>query len=493
MPRLPVLASDADQWGAVLNEFLRVAHHEDGSLRGTYRVLNVKDFGATGDGTTDDTSAIQAAVSKATASGKRVYLPSGNYRTTATVSVPENVSLVGDGPTSVIIHDPPLDHPSVAIKVEPTILGLSLNSILENLRILGMSGSSVGIKIVNGYALTIRNVQIDGGSDPNRTPGFTTTGVQVDGTGSANSAAVWLLHSHIQNCGGDGVRLTGGSAGGVCIFFNRIQGNIGWGFNAAGGVTGPSEAHIENNVIEGNVKGAVTGSFFASTIRNNHLEASIISTGPLVRLGADNVFRGLEISGNVVLNNTKVASAGSYGFDIRPSGPSVGLTVSGNFFTQASVAAVTLNSVFHAVFFGNAKNAAVPLLVEQGWNIRGLVISDFPGTSFAGFVAKHGSDITLSNGANQDIDVQSSSFTRVTGPTAPFSVGGFIGGSDGYELRILSTVSQSMTIKHEDIGSAPTNRLNTLIGADVVLPTRQVTVSFIYDAASSRWIYLGYS
>jgi hypothetical protein len=56
--------------------------------------------------------------------------------------------------------------------------------------------------------------------------------------------------------------------------------------------------------------------------------------------------------------------------------------VSGNFFAQASVAAVTLNSVFHATFFGNAKNAAVPSLVEQGWNIGGLVISEFPGTSF---------------------------------------------------------------------------------------------------------------
>jgi hypothetical protein len=485
--------NDADQWGTVLNEFLRVAHHDDGSLRGTYGVINVKDFGATGDGITDDTSAIKAAVSKAFSSGKRVYLPSGKYRTTETVPVPENVSLVGDGSTSVIIHDPPLVHPSVAMNVEPTNPGIALNSILENFRILGMSGSGVGIKVVNGYALTIRNIQIDGGSDPNRTPGFTTAGVQVDGTGSANSAAVWILHSHIQNCGGDGVRLTGGSAGGVYIFFNRIQGNIGWGFNAAGGVTGPSEAHIENNVIEGNVKGAVTGSFFASTIRNNHFEASIISTEPLVKLGTDNMFRGLDISGNVVLNNTQVAAAGLYGFAIRPSGPSVGLTVSGNFFTQASVAAVTLNSVFHAVFFGNAKNAAVPLLVEQGWNIRGLLISDFPGTSFAGFVAKRGSDITLSNGANQDIDVESSSFTRVTGPTAAFSVGGFIGGSDGYELRILSTVLHSMTIKHEDIGSVPSNRINTMIGSDVVLPARQVTVSFIYDSASSRWIYLGYS
>lgn len=34
MPRLPILDQDTDQWGALLNEFLQVAHREDGTLRG---------------------------------------------------------------------------------------------------------------------------------------------------------------------------------------------------------------------------------------------------------------------------------------------------------------------------------------------------------------------------------------------------------------------------------------------------------------------------
>lgn len=75
MPRLPVPENDADQWGTLLNEFLRVAHRDDGTLRGAPDVANVRDFGAVGDGTTDDSQAFQSALN----TRKRVYIPNGTY------------------------------------------------------------------------------------------------------------------------------------------------------------------------------------------------------------------------------------------------------------------------------------------------------------------------------------------------------------------------------------------------------------------------------
>lgn len=63
-------------------------------------VVSVKDFGAVGNGVADDAAAINAAL----ASGaKRVYLPAGTYKVLATLSVPQNVSMYGDGPGATII------------------------------------------------------------------------------------------------------------------------------------------------------------------------------------------------------------------------------------------------------------------------------------------------------------------------------------------------------------------------------------------------------
>jgi hypothetical protein len=59
--------------------------------------VNVKQFGAVGDGVTDDTAAIVAAL----ASGaKSVYMPGGVYKITSQVSIPDRVSLYGDGYTN---------------------------------------------------------------------------------------------------------------------------------------------------------------------------------------------------------------------------------------------------------------------------------------------------------------------------------------------------------------------------------------------------------
>jgi hypothetical protein len=61
---------------------------------------NVKDYGATGNGSTDDTTAIQNAVNVAGA--HTVFFPAGTYRTTASIYLAAGVSVLGVGPASVI-------------------------------------------------------------------------------------------------------------------------------------------------------------------------------------------------------------------------------------------------------------------------------------------------------------------------------------------------------------------------------------------------------
>ncbi len=50
-------------------------------------VYNAKQYGAKGDGDSDDTDAIQAAVDAAAATGGTVFLPKGFYRISRTINM----------------------------------------------------------------------------------------------------------------------------------------------------------------------------------------------------------------------------------------------------------------------------------------------------------------------------------------------------------------------------------------------------------------------
>ncbi len=107
MARLPVPGQDDEMWGEILNDFLLQSHNEDGTLRDDTvgdaqvsslseseitdlgnnldsrvkkgeLVVNVTDFGAKGDGSTDDTAALVDAVA-ALQPGATLYFPSGDY------------------------------------------------------------------------------------------------------------------------------------------------------------------------------------------------------------------------------------------------------------------------------------------------------------------------------------------------------------------------------------------------------------------------------
>jgi hypothetical protein len=60
-------------------------------------VANVLDFGAVGNGTTDCTSAINAAIASLGSSGGTVFFPTGRYKTTAKITITTPVRIVGTG------------------------------------------------------------------------------------------------------------------------------------------------------------------------------------------------------------------------------------------------------------------------------------------------------------------------------------------------------------------------------------------------------------
>lgn len=123
-------------------------------------VVNVLDYGAAGNGSTDDTSAIASAVAACPAGGT-VLFPPGIYATTALIDVPENVELRGS-------HTGRLTYSGTA--AEPCVIKpLATHTGTCVIRLRGKGDSS---RTYEHVGARIRNLMIDGTNAPSGTRGI---------------------------------------------------------------------------------------------------------------------------------------------------------------------------------------------------------------------------------------------------------------------------------------------------------------------------------
>jgi len=101
--RLPIVGGDEGNWGTILNDFLLAHHNEDGSNKDVPSVYNVRDFGATGNGSTDDSSAIQNTIDEALKDSKGIlYFPPGVYIIGSTPKITDSLMVIGSSSSSVL-------------------------------------------------------------------------------------------------------------------------------------------------------------------------------------------------------------------------------------------------------------------------------------------------------------------------------------------------------------------------------------------------------
>ncbi|MFK8102825.1 MAG: glycosyl hydrolase family 28-related protein [Saprospiraceae bacterium] len=112
--------------------------------------LNVKQFGAIGDNSNDDTAAIQAAIDSAAVMANRVVFPAGNYKTMGTLVVPNGVMLVGEGTGSNPLSGPFNGSAIRYYGSETALVFEGNNAGIRDIVVVDRSGGSAeaGIKII---------------------------------------------------------------------------------------------------------------------------------------------------------------------------------------------------------------------------------------------------------------------------------------------------------------------------------------------------------
>ena len=130
--------------------------------------VNVRDWGATGDGTTDDTAAIQAAINYCTNLSNRkqtLYFPANEpaayYKVTAPLVVTGRLSIVGDGQFSTTIFGVGLTTNQFLIDYSLTPAGVVYFSEIKNIAI-GHAGPSVanGVRLKDISYMVMKQVYI---------------------------------------------------------------------------------------------------------------------------------------------------------------------------------------------------------------------------------------------------------------------------------------------------------------------------------------------
>ena len=223
-------------------------------------VISVKDFGATGDGSTNDTAALQAALDAR--AGSSLYIPAGTYITTSVLTISAGTYVYGDYTESVIA-------------IQPTASAVTYNNCIEfggdditvdNIKILGTNEGSFdganytdfakGFYIVGKIRPTIKNCEIEKFCQS----------IVCTNSGSTNSNTITITGNRIYGGVQPGSALTGadtqdiGVAGGYTsyptlvgrrsiIANNYCFGNVDTGINVATNA-GDTDFVVSGNVLQ---------------------------------------------------------------------------------------------------------------------------------------------------------------------------------------------------------------------------------------------------
>lgn len=202
------------------------------------RGFDVTDYGATGDGVTDDTAAVTSAIAAAKAATKTLFFPAGTYKITSNITIDwDYATILGVGANSILnfVGCGLVISATTSYHYRTTLRDLRINrsgTAGPALYMIGASGSTgparwtldnIDVKGSTGDGLEIAGAFIGTviGSYFRETTG---RGVYIHKAGAGNAGqCITFSGGEIQNCTAGGVEMT--DARGVGFLGTAIEGN----------------------------------------------------------------------------------------------------------------------------------------------------------------------------------------------------------------------------------------------------------------------------
>lgn len=497
-------------------------------------VVTAEDYGAVGDGLTDDTVAVQAALTALQGSYKTLWL-SKRYKTTADLDITVgNFTIDGGGvilPTSAssingfdiqgtfttqtgpaesftkanraIVPQPDLNFDLTTGFVAGDLVRLYFNDGSHTFGQLSViqSVSSPTVTFSDPVLIPQATADTDTILEVIPVTNLTIRNLSFDGSGSSGAPTARGVNARFtKGCKYDNLRFDNFNASGfqeTDSYGSRIN-DI---FTYRCGSGGEGSFHIiecsnfvVNNVVSYNSSGF--GPQFSQCVLGQ--ASNIISSGA--------TGRAMKISGCGFCNFTNLACVhatttglsitdGTYAckftnVDGHQNGNAEGIWFAGtdnsyNLITNArAYGNLTNGLIFNSTDINNTVvNYQGQNVVDSGTN--NVVMRNEAGVAEFNNLAVKRANTTLVNGANADVPTNAGTFIRIAGPSAGFSVNSLANPVDGKIVFMHNTTAQNMTITHNSGGTAG-NRINTPTGADLV-STGQAMAIFIYDAQSTIW------
>jgi len=314
--------------------------------RNSDNLENVKNYGAVGDGSTDDTSAIQSAIN----TGKSVFLPHGTYATSSTLTAVEGASLIFDESSSIVRLSGSGNMISVAVP-DFTIVNATID--LNDLSTEGITGSAGTTNLRLLGTTTIKNAA---------TGGENTDGGVI--CASVNNLFIdnLVLENIRQNSGSSGLYrgIDLSSCSGVQI--NSIYQQIG---DITVNIYGSVDVNIGSVVSKSITDNSV---YIANTS-----EKVVIDTVQAINCGEGIVLNSSQSNAKVVIGDVFVSNASAYGITYRSGG---GYMLGNTTLVESSIG-TNGSSVRNNINFGNVR---ITMVEETG--TRPVTMSSVSGMHF---------------------------------------------------------------------------------------------------------------